>query len=113
MNSQPARSAPLRLLAVAALSLTLLPATAVAQTPSEDGYNSDGPTVQNQIDEGSPAAQNESGTNPSPSANDDSGERAGLPFTGLDLGMLAGAGVLLVGMGAGMRVILRLPPSVR
>lgn len=114
MNSQLARSIVLRrLLAVAALSLTLLPATAAAQTPSEDGYSTDGPTVQNQIDDGGPAPQSDSGSNPSPSASSGGGDGAGLPFTGMDLGLLAGAGVLLVGLGAGMRLVLRLPPSVR
>lgn len=111
MNSQPARLR--RLVALAALSLTMLPATAMAQTPSDDGYDTDGPTVQNKIDESGPAAQNESGSDPTPSASTADSDRAGLPFTGMDLGLLAGAGVLLVGLGAGMRVILRLPPPVR
>ena len=112
MNSQPARLR--RLVALAALSLTLLPATAVAQTPSDDGYEADGPTVQNQIESGgAPVASSEPGSDPSASAGPDGGEKAGLPFTGLDLGLLAGAGVLLVGLGAGMRLVLRLPPAVR
>jgi hypothetical protein len=115
MNSHPARLR--RLVALAALSLTLLPATAIAQTPSDDGYEADGPTVQNQIESGGPGASpesgTESGTDPSASAGSDGGEKAGLPFTGLDLGLLAGAGVLLVGLGAGMRLVLRAPPAVR
>lgn len=111
MNSQPARLR--RLVALAALSLTMLPATAMAQTPSDDGYDTDGPTVQNKIDESGPAAKSESGSDPTPSAGTADSDRAGLPFTGMDLGLLAGAGVLLVGLGAGMRVILRLPPPVR
>ena len=111
MNSQPALR---RILTLSALALALAPATALAQS-SDDGYETDGPTVQNQIEGGGTAGQNESG-NPTPSnSNDsaDSGEEAGLPFTGLDLGLLAGAGVLLVGMGAGVRFALRLPPPVR
>lgn len=113
MNSHPARLR--RLVALAALSLTLLPATAIAQTPSDDGYEADGPTVQNQIESGGPGGSPESGTNPSASAGSgsDGNEKAGLPFTGLDLGLLVGAGVLLVGLGAGMRLVLRLPPAVR
>jgi len=112
MNSHSARLR--RLVALAALSLTLFPAAAMAQSPSDDGYETDGPTVQNQVESGGPGAGSEPGTNPSASAApDDDGEKAGLPFTGLDLGLLAGAGVLLVGLGAGMRVVLRLPPAVR
>jgi hypothetical protein len=110
MNSQPALR---RILTLSALALALAPASALAQS-SDDGYETDGPTVQNQIEGGGTAGQSDSGTSPTP-ANDSagSGEKAGLPFTGLDLGLLAGAGVLLVGMGAGVRFALRLPPPVR
>jgi len=110
MNSQPALR---RILTLSALALALAPASALAQS-SDDGYETDGPTVQNQIEGGGTAGQTDSGTSPTPS-NDSagSGEEAGLPFTGLDLGLLAGAGVLLVGMGAGVRFALRLPPPVR
>lgn len=34
-----------------------------------------------------------------------------LPFTGVDLGFVAGAGVLLVGMGLGFRRVTRKPPT--
>jgi len=111
MNSHPARLR--RLVALAALSLTLLPATAIAQTPSDDGYEADGPTVQNQIESGDPGGSPASGTDPSASAGSDGDEEAELPFTGLDLGLLAGAGMLLVGVGAGVRLVLRAPPAVR
>ena len=110
MNSQPALR---RILTLSALALALAPASALAQS-SDDGYETDGPTVQNQIEGGGTAGQDDSGTSPTPSDDPaDSGEEAGLPFTGLDLGLLAGAGVLLVGMGAGVRFALRLPPPVR
>ena len=110
MNSQPALR---RIVTLSALALALAPASALAQS-SDDGYETDGPTVQNQIEGGGTAGQDESGTSPTPSNDSaDSGEKAGLPFTGLDLGLLAGAGVLLVGMGAGVRFALRLPPPVR
>ena len=111
MNSQ---SAARRILTLSALALALAPASASAQS-SDEGYETDGPTVQNQIEGGDTAGQDESGTSPAPSGDPaDSGDQeAGLPFTGLDLGLLAGAGVLLVGMGAGVRFALRLPPPVR
>ena len=109
MNSH---SAARRALTLSALALALAPASAVAQS-SDEGYETDGPTVQNKIDGGGSAGQNESGTDPAPSAQTAGDQKAGLPFTGLDLGLLAGAGVLLVGVGAGMRMVLRLPPTVR
>lgn len=111
MNSQPTLR---RILTLSALALALAPATAVAQS-SEEGYETDAPTVQNKIDSGGTAGRSDSGTSPSatPSSPKASSDRGGLPFTGLDLGLLAGAGVLLVGLGAGMRLVLRLPPAVR
>jgi hypothetical protein len=36
---------------------------------------------------------------------------ATLPFTGVDLGFIAGAGVLLVGMGLSIRRVTRKPPT--
>ena len=86
--------------------------------PSDEGYETDGPTVQNQIEEGGDARAGRVGHEPlglgRARPSEDSGtESSGLPFTGLDLGLLAGAGVLLVGLGAGMRLVLRLPPAVR
>jgi len=114
MNSQPARTPRLRrALTVSLLLLAMAPAGAAAQTPSDDGYENDGPTVQNQIEGGS-AGQSESGSDPQASTPaDERSEEAGLPFTGLDLALVAGAGAVLVGLGAGMRVALRLPPGVR
>ncbi len=120
MNPQTARLRSL--VALAALSLSLLPATASAQSPSEDGYVTDGPAVQNQVESGTPAGQDEPGapagqdapgSNPSPPSENGGGEKASLPFTGLDLGLLAGAGVLLFGLGTAVRLVLRLPPAVR
>ena len=37
---------------------------------------------------------------------------ATLPFTGLDLGLVAGAGVVLLGMGFSLRRVTRKPPVV-
>lgn len=44
------------------------------------------------------------------SAGDD-GEGNSLPFTGLDLALIAGSGLLLVGAGVGMRVMTRGPQT--
>ena len=110
MNSQPLR----RIVILSALALALAPASALAQSSGE-GYEADGPTVQNQIEGDGTAGQSESGTSHSPSGDPTApgDQKAGLPFTGLDLGLLAGAGLLLVGLGAAARYALRLPPAVR
>jgi len=108
--------APLRRIAtLAALSLTLLPAAAAAQTPSDDGYQADGPNVQNQIESGRSPTEpaTETRSNPSDTRESRHGATASLPFTGQDLGMLLAAGALLVGVGAGMRLLLKLPPPAR
>lgn len=112
-------------LAIALASLLLvmsLTSVAFAQS-SVDGYVPDEGAVQNQIqgndDTGTPpnATQEaaEPGTTPTPAAattptpSDDSGS---LPFTGLDLALLAGAGAVLLSLGLGMRKLTRAPESV-
>ena len=113
-------------LAIALASLLLvmsLTSVAFAQS-SVDGYTPDEGAVQNQIqgndDTGTPpnATQEaaEPGATPSAPAparyatpSDDSGS---LPFTGLDLALLAGAGAVLLSLGLGMRKLTRAPESV-
>ena len=110
-------------LAIALTSLLLvmsLTSVAFAQS-SVDGYSDDG-AVQNQIqgsdDTGTPpnAAQEEDtepGAEPSastPRAATPS-ESGSLPFTGMDLALLAGAGVVLLSLGLGMRKLTRAPES--
>jgi hypothetical protein len=63
--------------------------------------------------------QNVVGSSPTPSgtlaakatAPTPASSGASLPFTGLDLGFLAGAGILLVAMGYSLRRVTRKPPS--
>ena len=110
-------------LAIALASLLLvmsLTSVAFAQS-SVDGYVPDEGAVQNQIqgndDTGTPpnATQEaaEPGATPSaaatPTPSNDSGS---LPFTGLDLALLAGAGAVLLSLGLGMRKLTRAPESV-
>jgi hypothetical protein len=107
-------------LAIAFASLLMamsLTSVAFAQS-SVDGYSPDDGAVQNQIqgndddsgtapDTSSPGT--ESGTTPQATKSNDSGS---LPFTGLDLALLAGAGALLLGLGLGMRHLTRSPDTV-
>ena len=109
-------------IALASLLLVMsLTSVAFAQS-SVDGYTPDEGAVQNQIqgndDTGTPpnATQEatEPGAEPSPTPraatpSDDSGS---LPFTGLDLALLAGAGAVLLSLGLGMRKLTRAPESV-
>jgi hypothetical protein len=80
--------------------MLVVAAPAVAQTASQNGYSGTGGQVQAQVDDPSST----------PVASTDSGGGS-LPFTGLDLALLAGAGVVLVGAGIGMRRLTRAPSS--
>jgi hypothetical protein len=91
---------------VTVLALTLaLTSTAFAQGASSDPYVDEGGQVQGQIqDEGA-------GTDDEAAATTTGGDTGGsLPFTGLDLSLIAGGGVLLLAAGIAMR---RLTPGSR
>jgi hypothetical protein len=79
-----------------------LASTAVAQTSSQDGYSDDAGQVQSQVQGGQEGAS-------APTGNAQAQEEGGLPFTGLDLGLLVGAGCALVVVGFGMRRLARAP----
>jgi hypothetical protein len=72
-----------------------LATTASAQQASQDGYLNSAGQVQAQVDQGG-------------SGGDSGGS---LPFTGLDMALLAGAGALLVAAGFGVRRLTRFPDS--
>lgn len=96
----------------AAIMLSLAFATvAFGQSSTEEGYNPTGPEIVNKVgDEGdqqAPAGAPAGATNPS-NANNNGDE---LPFTGLDLALLAGAGGMLLALGVGMRRLTRSPES--
>ena len=108
--------------AIASLLLVMsLTSVAFAQS-SVDGYTPDDGAVQNQIqgDDGPATEPNvtedatEPGATPSsaPRAATPSTDGGSLPFTGLDLALLAGAGVVLLSLGLGMRKLTRAPESV-
>lgn len=89
------------------LVLTLVVATSAAAQPSVDGYENDAGQIQAQVQGGG----DDDGTAPPPvSATTDTGG-ASLPFTGLDVALLLGAGGVLVVAGLGMRRLTRSPGS--
>ncbi len=86
-----------RRLALLIVSLMLvLPSQALAQAPTQEGYDNKGV-----VDVG---GQGASGSG----ANTDGG---GLPFTGADLGLFATAGGVLLALGFGMRRLTRRPET--
>jgi len=105
--------------ALAVLALGIC-APAYGQSTSE-GYNEAGPAIENQVDDGSgdngsgTAGQSAKGSDnggngagSSPSSTDDGGD---LPFTGLDVLLIAIGGGLIAGAGIGMRRFTRGPQS--
>lgn len=88
---------------VAALALAT---TAYAQSSSVGGYNDDAGQVQAQVQAG--GDDNGSGGSSGSSGSSGSGS---LPFTGLDVALLVGAGGLLLAVGTGMRRLTRGPES--
>ena len=104
-----------RITALAATAALLLAAPALADESSLQGYGGIGGNVQTEITQGAPSASTPSapsrkpGAPPTPSrggitptTTQSTGGR-GLPFTGSDLGLLTGVGLLLVASGAGLR----------
>jgi hypothetical protein len=79
--------------AVFAALLVAAPA-GVAQTAAQRGYSAPAGSVQQQIGHDDPSARVKA-------ASDDAG--GGLPFSGLDLGLLGGAGGILLATGLGVR----------
>lgn len=86
-----------------ALALVLaLATTAFGQTSAGDGYNDAAGQVQGQVQGGQEDAA-------APTGNAQAQDQGGLPFTGLDLGLLIGGGCALVAVGFGMRRLARAP----
>ena len=85
------------LVALVILSLTLVAPAAYAQS-SQEGYIEPGPSTLDQVGGGG------GGSDPQRSGGE-------LPFTGLDVGLIAIAGVSLVLMGFAMRRLTRAPDA--
>lgn len=113
-------------MAALALILAMTAPAAFAQSGG-DGYRTEGPSILDQSqgapddssadqpsnDQGAPASKSDSG-NSGDSGDVKSAGSSGdsLPFTGLDLALVAAAGASLVLMGVGMRRLTRAPDSV-
>jgi hypothetical protein len=92
---------PRRLLAVLVVSVLVLSAVAApsfAASTSQEGYTTPAGVVQSDV-----AGNNNS--NDANTTRSTSGSQ--LPFTGLDVGLIAGAGALLVLLGVGMSRLTR------
>jgi hypothetical protein len=83
---------------VAVLALTLALATTAYGQSSVQGYNNQAGQTQSDV-----AGSQQAGTTEASGGS--------LPFTGLDVALLAGAGVLLGAAGFGMRRLTRAPDS--
>jgi len=102
--------------ALAVLALTLAFSSVALAQSSLDGYTGPGPKAQDQVQgvlEGGGNGPGGNGPSGNVAAADDSGAGGGgnLPFTGLDLALLAGAGGLLLAFGIGIHRITRGPES--
>jgi hypothetical protein len=82
---------------IAAMALALALATTAYAQDSQDGYRNEAGALQGQVND-----------TPSGAVNAESGS---LPFTGLDIALLLGAGGVLVAVGLGMRRLTRGPES--
>ena len=88
------------ILAVLVLGLVLA-APAFAQTAGQDGYNDTARQVQAQVDDESTAPVAVTGSS--------GGGGGSLPFTGLDVALIAGAGMLLAAVGFGLQRLTQAP----
>ena len=94
---------------VAVLALMLALSTAAyGQSSSLEGYNDQGGRIQAQVDQGGGGGGGGADTSPVSTTTDEGGS---LPFTGLDVALLAAAGALLAAAGLGMRRLTRGPES--
>jgi hypothetical protein len=94
---------------IAALALTLTASGAAYAQATLEGYTDEGPRIQDRF----PGDPQEPVTEERAVTPSGSGEESGsdLPFTGLDLGLIAAAGGLLLTLGFGMRRVVRAPES--
>jgi hypothetical protein len=88
-------------ISAALIAVLAFATTAYGQNSSVEGYNDNAGSIQAQVQGGG-------GTTPAAVTEADSGA---LPFTGLDVALLAGAGGLLLLAGFGARRLTRAPET--
>jgi hypothetical protein len=94
------------------LVLMLALATTASAQSSVDGYEDQGGQIQAQIQDGGGSGGDGSGTAPVTTVAAEPASGGGsLPFTGLDVALLFGAGAVLAAAGLGMRRLTRSPDS--
>jgi hypothetical protein len=95
-------------LAVASIAVMLVPAAAMAQS-SDEGYGGPGNVISG-LQQGSGPGGGGGGNSPASQQPVKAQSQGGnLPFTGSDLGVLAAAGGILVGLGFGLRRLTHRP----
>ncbi len=95
--------------ALAVIGLAGFAPAAAAATAAQEGYVTPGPTTQDMVGPSQPTSgpaggvlgTSEGGQTGSPALP--ASPSAALPFTGTDLGIIAGAGLLLVALGLALR----------
>jgi hypothetical protein len=98
-----------KILAVASVATMLIgPATAFAAKSSDEVYGGAGEVISG-LQQGSGGGGPNSGGGASPSTVKAQSQGGNLPFTGADLGVLAAAGGVLVGLGFGLRRLTHRP----
>jgi hypothetical protein len=101
--------------AAGALALAAAP-TALAQSPTIQGYSQPGGTIQQQISPSPAPAQpaptatvtpTQAPTKPVAAVSSKPASKGKLPFTGLDIALVLAAGAVLMGLGFGLRRFTR------
>ena len=97
-------------LSAGALVVAAPAAMGQATTPDQEGYSVPGAAVQTQVESGNeptPVNDNEQASNSQPAAAVQTADDSTLPFTGLDLALIVGAGGVLLLLGFGIRRLSR------
>ena len=109
MVGRPRLMARLRNFAIAAVmgAALMLPASAFAQgTPAQDAYDTPAGSIEEALPPPPPPPPTPPPDRPPPPTITEA-KGGSLPFTGLDLGLMVGAGGVLLALGLGMRRLSR------